>query len=72
MWCWMLECVRRPEKMLAATQAVRAGTVVWAGVAPPETHVPVNPYDIFRREITIRARIPPVHDGLLVRHSGIR
>lgn len=51
----VLECVGRSDTMLAATTAVRAGgTVVWVGVAPPEATVPVNPYDIFRREITIR------------------
>lgn len=51
----VLECVGRSETMLAATRVVRAGgTVIWVGVAPPDATVPVNPYDIFRREITIR------------------
>ncbi|HWV35126.1 MAG TPA: alcohol dehydrogenase catalytic domain-containing protein [Thermomicrobiales bacterium] len=51
----VLECVGRADTMLAATQAVRAGgTVVWVGVAPPDATVPVNAYDMFRRELTIR------------------
>ncbi|HEU0164580.1 MAG TPA: alcohol dehydrogenase catalytic domain-containing protein, partial [Thermomicrobiales bacterium] len=50
----VMECVGRSQTMLAATQAVRAGgTVVWVGVAAPDATVPVNPYDIFRRELTI-------------------
>lgn len=27
---------------------------MWVGVAPPEAEVSVKPYDVFRRELTIR------------------
>ena len=51
----VLECVGRPETLRAAVDVARAGgTVVWVGVAPPEAEVAVRPYDIFRRELTIR------------------
>jgi 2-desacetyl-2-hydroxyethyl bacteriochlorophyllide A dehydrogenase len=51
----VMECVGRPATLAAAIPAVRAGgTVVWVGVAAPHDTVSVNPYDIFRREITIR------------------
>jgi 2-desacetyl-2-hydroxyethyl bacteriochlorophyllide A dehydrogenase len=51
----VLECVGRAETMRAAVKAVRpGGTVVWVGVAPPDVEVALNPYDVFRREITIR------------------
>ncbi len=51
----VLECVGRVETMEAAVEAVRpGGTVVWVGVASPEDEVAVKPYDVFRRELTIR------------------
>lgn len=51
----VLECVGRAETMRASVEAVRpGGTVVWVGVAPPDVEVAINPYDLFRREITIR------------------
>ena len=51
----VLECVGRVETMKAAVEAVRpGGTVVWVGVASPEAEVRIKPYDVFRRELTIR------------------
>lgn len=51
----VMECVGLPVTLAAALPAVRpGGTVVWVGVAAPHATVAVNPYDIFRREITIR------------------
>ncbi len=51
----VLECVGRVETMKGAVEAVRpGGTVVWVGVASPEAEVAVKPYDVFRRELTIR------------------
>ena len=51
----VFECVGRPETMRAAVEAARpGGTVMWVGVAPPDTEVAVKPYDIFSRELTIR------------------
>jgi L-iditol 2-dehydrogenase len=51
----VFECVGRPETMRAAVDAARpGGTVMWVGVAPPDAEVAVRPYDVFRRELTIR------------------
>jgi 2-desacetyl-2-hydroxyethyl bacteriochlorophyllide A dehydrogenase len=51
----VFECVGIPETMAAAVEAARSGgTVMWVGVAPPDAEVPVKPYDIFSRELTIR------------------
>ena len=51
----VFECVGRVETMKAALNAARSGgTVMWVGVAPPEAEVNVKPYDIFRKELTIR------------------
>ncbi len=51
----VFECVGRSGTMRDAVEAVKpGGTVVWVGVAPPEAEVAVRPYDIFRRELTIR------------------
>ncbi len=51
----VFECVGRVETMKAALDAARpGGTVMWVGVAPPEAEVSVKPYDVFRRELTIR------------------
>jgi len=41
----------------AAAQALelprRGGTVVWFGVSPPGATIPVEPYAVYRRELTI-------------------
>ena len=51
----VFECVGRPETMSAAVEAARpGGTIMWVGVSPPDAEVPVKPYDVFRRELTIR------------------
>ena len=51
----VFECVGRPETMRAAVEAANpGGTVMWVGVAPPDVEVPVKPYDMFSRELTIR------------------
>lgn len=51
----VMECVGRVETMQTAVEAARpGGTVMWVGVAGPEVEVAVKPYDIFRRELTIR------------------
>src|ERR687897_2629197 len=51
----VFECVGKPETMRAAVEAARpGGTVMWVGVASPDAEVPVKPYDVFRRELTIR------------------
>lgn len=51
----VFECVGRVETMSVAVEAARpGGTVMWVGVAPPRAEVAVKPYDVFRRELTIR------------------
>lgn len=51
----VLECVGLPATLAAAIPAARTGgTIVWVGVAAPNATVAVNPYDIFRRELTIK------------------
>ena len=51
----VFECVGRVETMRAAVEAAKpGGTVMWVGVAPEDAEVPVRPYDVFRRELTIR------------------
>lgn len=51
----VFECVGRVETMKAALDAAKPGsTVMWVGVAPPEAEVGVKPYDVFRKELTIR------------------
>lgn len=51
----VFECVGRPETMRAAVEAARPGaTIMWVGVAAPDVEVPVKPYEVFKRELTIR------------------
>lgn len=51
----VMECVGRPETMKTAVDAARpGGTIIWAGVAHPETEIPIKPYEIYRRELTLR------------------
>ena len=51
----VMECVGFVQTMEAAVEAARpGGTVMWVGVAGPDTEVAVKPYDVFRKELTIR------------------
>ncbi len=51
----VFECVGRVETMRSALDAAKpGGTVMWVGVAPPDAGVGVKPYDVFRKELTIR------------------
>ena len=58
----VLECVGSPA---AAAQALelprRGGTVVWFGVSPPGATIPVEPYAVYRRELTIRGAFVNPH-----------
>ena len=52
----VLECVGRPNTAAQALGlARRGGTIVWFGVNPPGATVPVEPYLVYRNELTIRA-----------------
>ena len=58
----VLECV---GVTAAARQALelprRGGTVVWFGVSPPGATIPIEPYAVYRRELTIRAAFVNPH-----------
>jgi len=58
----VLECVGVPT---AAAQALelprRGGTVVWFGVSPPGATIPIEPYAVYRKELTIRAAFVNPH-----------
>jgi threonine dehydrogenase-like Zn-dependent dehydrogenase len=49
-----IECVGSAATAAEATTLVRAGgTVLFFGVAPPETAIAVRPFDVYRRELKI-------------------
>lgn len=51
----VFECVGGVKTMGTAVEAARpGGTVMWVGVAGPEAEVALRPYEIFKRELTIR------------------
>ncbi len=54
--------------------AARGGTVIWFGVAAPEARSAVSPYDIYRREITLRGSFvnPFTHERALALLTGGR
>ena len=50
----VLECVGRPQTLRAAVDAASpGGRIVWVGVAAPGDEVPINPYEVFRKELSI-------------------
>lgn len=52
----VFECVGRPQTMADALTYAKAGaTVVWVGVARTDAEVAVRPFDVYRRELTIRS-----------------
>ncbi|KAG0174660.1 hypothetical protein DFQ28_005256 [Apophysomyces sp. BC1034] len=52
----VFECVGRPNTMEDALKFAKAGgTVVWVGVAKTDARVSVSPFDVYRRELTIRS-----------------
>jgi 2-desacetyl-2-hydroxyethyl bacteriochlorophyllide A dehydrogenase len=52
----VLECVGRPATAgQALGLARRGGTIIWFGVNPPGATIPVEPYLVYRNELTIRA-----------------
>lgn len=58
----VLECVGKPETALKALQLARpGGTVVWFGVSPPGSTIPVEPYTVYRKELTIRGAFTNPH-----------
>ncbi len=58
----VLECVGAPATAAQALSiARRGGTVVWFGVSPPGATVPVEPYLVYRKELTIRGAFVNPH-----------
>ncbi|KAJ1722587.1 hypothetical protein LPJ53_003007 [Coemansia erecta] len=52
----VFECVGLAATMEAALGYAKAGgTVVWVGVAKPGVTIPVAPFDVYRRELTIKS-----------------
>ena len=57
-----IECVGRAETMLdAVTYAGRGGHVLFFGLTPPDAEIPVKPFDVFRRELTITSSFVNPH-----------
>lgn len=58
----VLECVGHPATVAQTLRlARRGGTIVWFGVNPPGATVPVEPYLVYRNELTIRAAFVNPH-----------
>lgn len=50
----VIECVGRPETMQDALKyAGRGATVVFFGLTEPDCEIPLNPYQVFQKELTI-------------------
>ncbi|MDW7681836.1 MAG: zinc-dependent alcohol dehydrogenase family protein [bacterium] len=51
-----IECVGIRNTMLEAVQSCRrGGSVIMFGLAAPDCEIPIKPYDIFEKELTIRS-----------------
>jgi L-iditol 2-dehydrogenase len=51
-----IECVGRKETMEQAIQSARKGGIVMMfGLTPPNCEIPLKPFDLFRRELTIKS-----------------
>lgn len=58
----VLECVGVPATAAQALElARRGGTVVWFGVSPPGATIAVEPYAVYRKELTIRGAFVNPH-----------
>jgi L-iditol 2-dehydrogenase len=52
----VFECVGRPQTMEQAVELGKAGsTIVWVGVARTDARVSISPFEVYRRELTIRS-----------------
>ena len=61
----VIECVGRKESMTQAIQMARkGGSVLLFGVSALDTHIEVNPYEIFSKELTIKGSFinPHTHE----------
>lgn len=58
----VFECVGHERTMSDSLAFAKAGaTVLWVGVARPDTEVNVKPFDVYRRELTIRSTFLSPH-----------
>jgi len=52
----VFECVGRPQTMEQAVDLGKPGsTIVWVGVARTDARVSLSPFEVYRRELTIRS-----------------
>ena len=57
-----IECVGRAETMRDALAFVsRGGHVLFFGLTPPEAEIPVRPFEVFRKELTITSSFVNPH-----------
>ena len=57
-----IECVGRTNTMLDALKFVsRGGHVLFFGLTPPDAEIPLKPYDVFQRELTITSSFVNPH-----------
>lgn len=70
-----IECVGRAETMDLAVRAARkGGQVLLFGVAAPDTTIPLTPFEVFRKELTIRGSFvnPATHaEAIALAAQGI-
>ncbi len=51
-----IECIGLKETMEQAIQAAcKGGTVMMFGLTPPDCEIPIKPFDVFRRELTLKS-----------------
>lgn len=51
-----IECVGKKETMQQAIQSARkGGAIMMFGLTPPNCEIPLKPFDVFRRELTIKS-----------------
>jgi L-iditol 2-dehydrogenase len=51
-----IECVGIKQTMVQAIQSTcKGGTVMMFGLTPPDCEIPIKPFDVFRRELTIKS-----------------
>jgi len=51
-----IECVGKKQTMEQAIQSAgKGGTIMMFGLTPPDCKIPLKPFDVFRRELTIKS-----------------
>ncbi|KAL1919566.1 uncharacterized protein VTP21DRAFT_2259 [Calcarisporiella thermophila] len=58
----VFECVGRTNTMEASVDCAKpGGTIVWVGVAKPDAKVSLSPFNVYRRELTIKSTYTNPH-----------